>query len=116
MRISDWSSDVCSSDLHVLGDPDQEQRPADRRRAVEPPARDVVGAWNDRIYAEVELNEIEGPVDDDDAEDEIQKIVDLQQNELPIARQSLANLIEVEMRSEERRVGQEGGSRWRSRW
>src|SRR3546814_13700637 len=55
---------------HVLGDPDQEQRPADRRRAVEPPARAVVGAWTDRIEAEVEMNEYEGRVEDDTDEDE----------------------------------------------
>src|SRR3546814_1641984 len=36
MRISDWSSDVCSSDLHLLGKVDGRAPPGDRDLAPGP--------------------------------------------------------------------------------
>src|SRR3546814_12234747 len=89
MRISDWSSDVCSSDLHIVGGPCLRQRPGlaeagDRavdqpgidRPHVLPPQRQAL----DDAAAEV-LHEDVGPA-----------------------------------RSEERRVGKECVSTCRSRW
>src|SRR3546814_9747308 len=42
MRISDWSSDVCSSDLDDRGDVDERRR--DRRRRLWPSAQGPVAA------------------------------------------------------------------------
>src|SRR3546814_5855523 len=46
LRISDWSSDVCSSDLEIGGDAPQPARAGDRRDVAGIPAvrRRVVGA------------------------------------------------------------------------
>src|SRR3546814_13557049 len=115
MRISDWSSDMCSSDLIAVvdeaaaGEVGTARETVDQRgefdvaqfdarqqvvgRLVEQAA--VVGRQADRVVALV-----------DGAEQAAQM--------LPDARGSGAE--HVAARSEERRVGKEGGSTCRSRW
>src|SRR3546814_16210060 len=89
MRISDWSSDVCSSYLHIgrLG----VRRRVARIEAAALVDRDVdehrAGAHGAEHLARDELRRF-GAGDQDRADD----------------------------RSEERRVGNEGVSPWRSRW
>src|SRR3546814_11389591 len=97
MRISDWSSDVCSSDLHVVR-PDEEAERADDgdRPDHHPVAEDVL--------AGVDADEI-----GDDAEGGQRDDIDLGVAEEP------EEMLE-EDRSEERRVGKECGSTCRSRW
>src|SRR3546814_2295241 len=79
MRISDWSSDVCSSDLIEAREMDERAerarrtRPIGVGRAVEPHLRERASALDQHRIADME-------------------------------------------RSEERRVGNEGGSPCRSRW
>src|SRR3546814_14405528 len=102
MRISDWSSDVCSSDLHAIDEADEREAvdPDDRQReflAAEPgdgaarafPALETLG---DLAEHDVPRLVPEGVVDRLEAID-----VDQQQRGGRIGG-----------RSEERRVGQEG--------
>src|SRR3546814_12903059 len=99
MRISDWSSDVCSSDLvarQLLPGIQVDEVVEHRRRLV--PARVVV--------------ELGGLVE---AEGEVVVGAD------PLGRIDGAGLqgrgnLAARQRSEERRVGKEGGSPCRSRW
>src|SRR3546814_17211858 len=44
MRISDWSSDVCSSDLQEFGDPHA------RKQGVEPAIESLRLGWSDRRH------------------------------------------------------------------
>src|SRR3546814_18856990 len=94
MRISDWSSDVCSSDLGLLADAGVVGA-AVADRLVED--RRVGGQPGDAVLVDVALQRA---VVEDLAGDVVQ----------PEA------LAEVAKRSEERRVGIEGGSTIRSRW
>src|SRR3546814_19754344 len=58
MRISDWSSDVCSSDLQTLRGPKHEQKPI---RASAPPSRrsnHLVRQPKQQRYADQQLHEI----------------------------------------------------------
>src|SRR3546814_14335123 len=97
MRISDWSSDVCSSDL-------QEGEGAHPRKAE--PA--------ERIGAEAADDERQGrrAACDDEAVEEVDREVRLGE-QVPVVLQRPALRQE---RSEERRVGKECVSTCRSRW
>src|SRR3546814_15800220 len=102
MRISDWSSDVCSSDLFGLRDEGDATRQGERHE--EPVGIGQVVAGQDRRAGLGDVVEIlrGGPEDDsqDGPEgDELQEPV-----EHPVER------------SEERRVGKECVSTCRSRW
>src|SRR3546814_14900927 len=95
MRISDWSSDVCSSDLDANGNVDVEDiraraaKHADRLAAIMITYPSTHGVFEEDV---VEICEIVhkhgGQVYTDGAN----------------------------MRSEERRVGKDSDSTWRSRW
>src|SRR3546814_16763091 len=94
MRISDWSSDVCSSDLHDLeafqkaphGPHDQQEAEAEQR---------IDGIAQLQIFVGL-LDEI--------AIERPDEIDDRQRRQYRVQR------------SEECRVGKEGGSTCRSRW
>src|SRR3546814_12147003 len=90
MRISDWSSDVCSSDLHHRADRAQRQRTGtgDERRDVQ-------------FYALV------GVVD---------RLVQELAAIIGVARKPVVCQVCIQPRSEERRVGKECVSTCRSRW
>src|SRR3546814_7301302 len=89
MRISDWSSDVCSSDLDFrFGGADA----------------NVIGG--DRHVAGAEQAETAGHDVTVDARDDRQGAF----------LQTLEQVDDVVLRSEERRVGKEGVSTCRSRW
>src|SRR3546814_18472912 len=97
MRISDWSSDVCSSDLLGLSGPQLAQYLKTKRLATRQAAgleqqqgRHFAGSWIERK-----------------ANGDFHFVV----ASTPIAPQT-----EAAGRSEERRVGKECGSTWRSRW
>src|SRR3546814_9949417 len=77
MRISDWSSDVCSSDLQQPGHPGQQDGPGQIVEDGEQRDRHVFGDG---------------------------------------ARNRAVRFVEVQPRSEERRVGKECVSTCRSRW
>src|SRR3546814_14482946 len=95
MRISDWSSDVCSSDLDVV---DLEpHRAADRLDHA--PARIAF------------LEPADGLVDGEPALD-----LELRIDSGAGALERRARHVRAEDRSEERRVGNEWGSTCRSRW
>src|SRR3546814_16934172 len=49
MRISDWSSDVCSSDLRMTGARFQKRNSAERWRAVSEKVRSPLGAMRSRV-------------------------------------------------------------------
>src|SRR3546814_19928321 len=97
MRISDWSSDVCSSDLHLLGTlPDR--LPGDVL---------VIDGYGAAIDGQVARNRVQKgrlarPIRADDR-DEL-ACGNIQRQAAPGAR------------SEERRVGKECVSTFRSRW
>src|SRR3546814_9020284 len=91
MRISDWSSDVCSSDLHVGAADRDDQQEADR----EAEAGD--GPEHPRALVE---GEIGGEPDDRGERREVDDVPPRQHDR----------------RSEERRVGKECASTCRSRW
>src|SRR3546814_20340162 len=105
MRISDWSSDVCSSDLRVLrageGIVAKAGEISDEGRRAEA-AGEVVSADGHRQHAEVMPD---GGLDgEQQVGRRLQDAADHQGPENAIAR------------SEERRVGKEGVSTCRSRW
>src|SRR3546814_3449227 len=91
MRISDWSSDVCSSDLDHVARPIEAAVPFVGRQ------RPLGNTILRRIVAIVEKVTLVKPGDDRETAD---TLVDLHQRD----------------RSEERRVGKEGVSTCRSRW
>src|SRR3546814_11160265 len=98
MRISDWSSDVCSSDLHdgVEAERDHHQEQHDERAAQHAYVGDRVD------WAEV--------VESVDVAHDAHVLA-----EQP-ARQDHEERQQDDRRSEERRVGKEGVSTCRSRW
>src|SRR3546814_12346892 len=97
MRISDWSSDVCSSDLHLGGD----GRTGELRRGGE---HGVAVDEHDR-----------GELDDVvDLLAELLDVEDLAGLDLLLLATGLDHC--VHGRSEERRVGKECVSTCRSRW
>src|SRR3546814_11300273 len=95
MRISDWSSDVCSSDLWNLG-----IMTDDKTQPTEDQAADTAVAEELKGVPEEMQDKGEGA-------DEIARL----REELEVARQDM-----LYARSEERRVGKEGVSTCRSRW
>src|SRR3546814_1382680 len=100
MRISDWSSDVCSSDL--LGDPFLPRRREEDQREA---ARLIVEAAN--LLESDQLEETGGGVGVGDPDHGV-KIFGHAPNIVPRRRNGT--------RSEERRVGKECVSTGRSRW
>src|SRR5260370_13177918 len=85
----DWSSDVCSSDLHAIGSGIHAQRASDgSRNTDEPfhPAQIVFGAKGNRAA------EVRGGID--------------------VGKVAFEDDIGLRARSEERRVGKECRSRW----
>src|SRR3546814_3803836 len=105
MRISDWSSDVCSSDLlpDFADRPEQGRRTMPRQKAVEQPDTLDTGR---QLRGEVTEDQIgKTGVAFDDAIDFSDRLA------------TLAQLHGAELkRSEERRVGKEWVSTGRSRW
>src|SRR3546814_16427455 len=98
MRISDWSSDVCSSDLN---------RGANRLRRSVPQGlfpRKAQG-WRIRMKATIERAVLLKSLG------HVQSVVE-RRNTIPI----LSNVLIEADRSEERRVGKECVSTCRSRW
>src|SRR3546814_20242358 len=103
MRISDWSSDVCSSDLPRQIDPapQQERHQGDAgegQRSARANGSSPHGTQQDRTG------------DDRDEQDRPSRIGQGERGEVQ------SPIIEVERRSEERRVGKECVSTGRSRW
>src|SRR3546814_12829291 len=96
MRISDWSSDVCSSDLHIVF---KEVVEMILHRIFDKPR----GFWTGEPVLGLAL---ELRVADKDRQHHLR------------AREDVLGLYAVRLllRSEERRVGQEGVSTCRSRW
>src|SRR3546814_12383355 len=108
MRISDWSSDVCSSDLKALDLPGVQ---VDREHAVGARGGDEVGneLRRDRgaragFAVLPRIAEIGNDRGDALRRGAAQRVVDDEQ------------LHQIVVRSEERRVGKEGVSTCRSRW
>src|SRR3546814_20593724 len=130
MRISDWSSDVCSSDLaieitadhpiDVAARPVRAQFLAERIGAVEEVRRHIV----DAVDAQPRVLLKEGPPVLRAGERGDGDVVQLQFEFRiaaigPIGHRVVEYRIgdpRLVTRSEERRVGQEGVSTWRSRW
>src|SRR3546814_12657105 len=104
MRISDWSSDVCSSDLQQRDGQVEEQEAEDQRTYVEP-AQTVLHRWTLIPSSRSELRiALLHALEQDDRDDQHQQQEDGDgRGERPV-------------RSEERRVGKEGVSTCRSRW
>src|SRR3546814_16752593 len=106
MRISDWSSDVCSSDLlrltkHAAGCKLQENRRGGRSAVAD----------EDRLFGQGEMDAGRFHAGDfGDASRKPAFLALLQSCLLPRAAGAERH------RSEERRVGKEGGSPSRSRW
>src|SRR3546814_13700405 len=105
MRISDWSSDVCSSDLHG-------QRAEDARRvAAEVGRRDVAGAQRAAVVAQA------GVAAGDRGADRPRPAFGDATRDIGVGTETLLAAVEaVARRSEERRVGKGGVSTCRSGW
>src|SRR3546814_16394144 len=97
MRISDWSSDVCSSDLPRFDDPVGDE-PDDR------------GEKDDDAKDEIPVAErVHRPAGLDDARGFLREA---EQQDIELTGHDIAGIA----RSEERRVGKECVSTCRSRW
>src|SRR3546814_8659991 len=104
MRISDWSSDVCSSDLAQEGGRRPQQDLRDENRAVDQPYK-IVGTWLIDQFRQVGLR----------VEQQVQPTGPFYAS----LRQKKDWDMSIEFncqRSEERRVGKECVSTCRSRW
>src|SRR3546814_15115137 len=99
MRISDWSSDVCSSDLAEAG----ERRVGDGRAAIH--AQGALRTKIDEFIINDEVPDVRGPLDTG----MILEIIDVRGNAV------LLQIIRCRARSEERRDGKDGVSTCRSR-
>src|SRR3546814_11910919 len=109
MRISDWSSDVCSSDLpFVQGAVDDETR-ADLETVVRAKAAIQLGE-DVGDAAQIKVAPV-GP----DIPESGGAVVGRERHGI-IAQAVMKLLAGLLIRSEERRVGQEGASTCRSRW
>src|SRR3546814_1117645 len=106
MRISDWSSDVCSSDLES----GRSRRRAPIKGGAAPASEVRAGqSANPRI-----CDQGKDAMADKSARSRlIGQVVQVAQKRLPANR---AQRAEPFLRSEERRVGKEGASTCRSRW
>src|SRR3546814_11530022 len=93
MRISDWSSDVCSSDLGAVG---QLAR------------RDRLAVQGDELYA--------GVLDAQLQDARVAGVAEAQAHVGVMPDDHLQQVLPVQRRSEERRVGKECVSTCRSRW
>src|SRR3546814_11069463 len=105
MRISDWSSDVCSSDLALV----REGRGGGRKAPLEYKSMDGVGRDPDIVAVERHLSELLG----------IGVAIQYAgegKGALTLKFASLDQLDMICQRSEERRVGKECVSTCRSRW
>src|SRR3546814_20295373 len=105
MRISDWSSDVCSSDLREFSSYDLLRAEATLAECAVPtavPRLDIVPAIVDLSGAEIELVEFQ---------DRLHRL----QKALASAEAGQWDICLID-RSEERRVGKECVSPRRSRW
>src|SRR3546814_15490959 len=102
MRISDWSSDVCSSDLLATGDD---------HSAVKAKLKDLVGA---DIAAAYKLTSKSASSDALNAARA--KAKEAFASEDPQMQMVAIKQVKKLERSEERRVGKECGSTCRSRW
>src|SRR3546814_11520319 len=128
MRISDWSSDVCSSDLGHQG----QQRCQVKRRALAAYAprlarvgrlqrRDTLASPLLLVEAEVDRT-LQGGADDlVVVQQQRPQRVDAppdepEQTGSDETRRHDPQQVDQAERSEERRVGKECGSTWRSRW
>src|SRR3546814_15396350 len=127
MRISDWSSDVCSSDLHVgelalfvrhvaqvlRGDPDLADDLGGGKVAVE-----TLGGGGTELAVERAAHlrghaQRAAPLVGDEHRFDGVVAVHAEQ---PLVGAVGGGLLELDLRSEERRVGKECGSTCRSRW
>src|SRR3546814_13420781 len=101
MRISDWSSDVCSSDLPPPPPPE---------KPPPPPPEELPGGVDDEAICEVRLLPIALP-------SEPRSVVPAPWYQvMPLAATATAAPPTARVRSEERRVGKECGRTCRSRW
>src|SRR3546814_18321857 len=123
MRISDWSSDVCSSDLLCRTRPGdcrlrRDQRGRGRRRFVVRPPQPA-GPAPDRLNSGNNIGN-EQILDLSDLILQRQfalfHALDLDQVEMRLLGKGGNRVVEIAMRSEERRVGKEGVRVCRSRW
>src|SRR3546814_14241083 len=96
MRISDWSSDVCSSDLEGLA-------------AVAVPVRLKSG----RTVAALNCSSLTRRLDNDNT---LQQRAELLQRAAQRVSEAVQMIPSLGARSEERRVGKESVSTCRSRW
>src|SRR3546814_13159932 len=100
MRISDWSSDVCSSDLDILDRRDQYSWLSSEHQGK---------PWHSAEIAPSEFLNF--------AADELAVVASGRYSDLtPYHREGLEAMLIHGMRSEERRVGKECVSTCRSRW
>src|SRR3546814_12203903 len=124
VRISDWSSDVCSSDLRIANDIQLEQRLAvvgdagnGIAGAIAPLVLESIGCDVVPLYCDVDgefPNHHPDPSDPANLSDLID-MVKRMNAALGIAFDGDGDRLGV-VRSEERRVGKECGSTCRSRW
>src|SRR3546814_13601674 len=119
MRISDWSSDVCSSDLFLAAPP----RPAKAQHQRDDRQRDVgVRVWARRRLDVERVQETgrhcddHAPAGDDDAGARRDRRAHALEAEDEQKRREEIARVDDQRRSEERRVGTGGGSTCRSRW
>src|SRR3546814_14002645 len=124
MRISDWSSDVCSSDLNLVDCIDRQHRQPEKGARV----KDLQGFGKASLVESVRFAQMEkfipvdGPIEH---EFELQEQGDRKGADYPAPRPLLllsgkggraVQLAGFRNRSEERRVGKEGVSTCRTRW
>src|SRR3546814_12375622 len=120
MRISDWSSDVCSSDLFEYGESIDEMKHADK---VSERILFLDGLPNFQLLGRLRIGE--------SVEEVLKADLELEMEALPVLKEAIAHcesvrdfvsrdlfahILESEERSEERRVGKECVSTCRTRW
>src|SRR3546814_16599136 len=115
MRISDWSSDVCSSDLLATGAVSGGDAQGDSLSAIEA----VVGSgFADTLTGDADANRLEGGGGNDaiDGGAGADAMIGGDGDDSYVIDNAGDQVVEATDRSEERRVGEECVSTCRSRW
>src|SRR3546814_14679104 len=115
MRISDWSSDVCSSDLLCLLAVDDRHQ-AVNRLAFQVGRGDAGDGVVGQVVLGVALAELAAGVDQHDLAAAVLRLVPAQHNHYPGGGGVVEQVVGQQDRSAERRVGKECVSTCRSRW
>src|SRR3546814_11618050 len=117
MRISDWSSDVCSSDLSQYGSVRVREKSAELQRVAADAVKIAAEIIAENFSKEtvLDMSQMDVPTKADITR-RIKEIEKAAKEELEGLKARAQEAMQNQTRSEKRREGKEGGNTCRSRW